>query len=93
MIGWHHLHNGHEFEQAPRVGEGQGTQDTVHPWVESLGGGHGNLLQYSCLEKSHEKRSLMGRRVRHDLKKLSTHAHCDSRRMEAARACLSHKTE
>ena len=23
-------------------------------------GGNGNLLQYSCLEKSHEQRSLMG---------------------------------
>ena len=24
------------------------------------GGGHGNLLQYSCLEKSHGQRSLVG---------------------------------
>ena len=23
-IGWHHLFNGHEFEQAPGVGDGQG---------------------------------------------------------------------
>ena len=26
----------------------------------SLGGGHGNPLQYSCLEKSHGQRSLAG---------------------------------
>ena len=26
----------------------------------SPGGGHGNPLQYSCLENSHEQRSLMG---------------------------------
>ena len=26
----------------------------------SFGGGHGNLLQYSCLEKSHGQRSLVG---------------------------------
>ena len=25
MVGWHHRLDGHEFEQAPRVGEGQGT--------------------------------------------------------------------
>ena len=26
----------------------------------SLGGGHGNPLQYSCLENPHEQRSLVG---------------------------------
>ena len=44
-------------------------------WIPVLGrspgGGHGNLLQYSCLEKSHGQRSLAGQsirsqRVRHD---------------------------
>ena len=25
MIGWHHRLNGCEFEQAPRVGDGQGS--------------------------------------------------------------------
>ena len=24
MVGWHHQLNGHEFEQAPRAGDGQG---------------------------------------------------------------------
>ena len=24
MVGWHRLFNGHEFEQAPGVGDGQG---------------------------------------------------------------------
>ena len=23
MAGWHHLLDGHEFEQAPRIGDGQ----------------------------------------------------------------------
>ena len=23
MVGWHHQPNGHEFEQAPEVGDGQ----------------------------------------------------------------------
>ena len=25
MVGWHHRYNGHEFEQAPGTGEGQGS--------------------------------------------------------------------
>ena len=25
MVGWHHQLNGHEFEQTPRDGEGQGS--------------------------------------------------------------------
>ena len=25
MVGWHHRHDGHEFEQALRVGDGQGS--------------------------------------------------------------------
>ena len=25
MVGWHHQLDGHEFEQAPGVGEGQGS--------------------------------------------------------------------
>ena len=32
MIGWHHLHNGREFEQAPRVGDGQGSVACCSPW-------------------------------------------------------------
>ena len=26
MVGWHHQLDGHEFEQAPEVGEEQGSQ-------------------------------------------------------------------
>ena len=29
MVGWHHRHNGHEFEQDPGVGDGQGTWHTA----------------------------------------------------------------
>ena len=29
-------------------------------WVDSPGGGHGSLLQYSCLENPHGQRSLVG---------------------------------
>ena len=32
MIGWHHQLNGHEFEQTPRDGEGQGSLVCWSPW-------------------------------------------------------------
>ena len=32
MVGWHHLLNGHEFEQALGVGDGQGSLACYSPW-------------------------------------------------------------
>ena len=32
MIGWHHQLNGHEFEQAPGDGEGQGSLAYCSSW-------------------------------------------------------------
>ena len=32
MVGWHHRLNGHEFEQALGVGEGQGSLVCSSPW-------------------------------------------------------------
>ena len=32
MLGWHHQLNGHEFEQALRVGDGQGSLVCCSPW-------------------------------------------------------------
>ena len=32
MIGWHHQLNGYEFEQAPGVGDGQGSLVCCSPW-------------------------------------------------------------
>ena len=52
MIGWHHRLDGHEFEQAPRVSDGQGnwraavhgvTKSRTH-WATEL-----NWLHYSLL--------------------------------------------
>ena len=33
MVGWHHQLNGHEFEQALGVGDGQGSLACCRPWV------------------------------------------------------------
>ena len=32
MAGWHHQLNGHEFKQAPGVGDGQGSLECCGPW-------------------------------------------------------------
>ena len=32
MVGWHHQFNGHEFEQAPGAGDGQGSLAHCSPW-------------------------------------------------------------
>ena len=32
MVGWHHQHDGHEFEQIPGVGDGQGSLACFGPW-------------------------------------------------------------
>ena len=32
VVGWHHRHNGHEFEQALGGGEGQGGLVHCSPW-------------------------------------------------------------
>ena len=32
MVGWHHQLDGHEFEQAPRVGDGQGGLACCDSW-------------------------------------------------------------
>ena len=32
MVGWHCQLNGHEFEQIPRVGDGQGGLVCCGPW-------------------------------------------------------------
>ena len=32
MVGWHHWPDEHEFEQAPGVGDGQGSLECFSPW-------------------------------------------------------------
>ena len=32
IVGWHHRLDGHEFEQAPGDGEGQGSLACYSPW-------------------------------------------------------------
>ena len=32
MVGWHHKFKGYEYEQAPGVGDGQGSLVYCSPW-------------------------------------------------------------
>ena len=32
MVGWHYRLGGHEFEHAPRIDDGQGSQACCSPW-------------------------------------------------------------
>ena len=36
IVGWHHQLNGHEFEQAPGVGDGQGSLMCCSPWAQTV---------------------------------------------------------
>ena len=40
MIGWHHQFDGHEFEQAPGVGDGQGSLLCCMQFMGSQRAGH-----------------------------------------------------
>ena len=33
MVGWHHQFDGHEFEQTPKIGDGQGSLVCCSTWV------------------------------------------------------------
>ena len=37
MLGWHHRLDGHEFEKAPGVGDGQGRLLCCSPWGLRVG--------------------------------------------------------
>ena len=37
MVGWHYYLYGHEFEQAPGVGDGQGGLAFCSPWGPRVG--------------------------------------------------------
>ena len=48
MIGWHPLHDGHEFEQALAVGDGQGRLACCSPWGQRAGSVKYNLCSNSA---------------------------------------------
>ena len=69
MVGWHHGLYGHEFEQAPGVGDGQGSMVCCSPWAckES-----DTTEQLNCTERSVRKDVCVSRSVVFD--SLQSHA-------------------
>ena len=66
-------------ESACKAGD-LGDVDLIPGWGRSPGGGHGNPLQYSCLEDSTQKGAWQAivrgvQRVRHNLTNERTHTH------------------
>ena len=58
MVGWHHRLNGHELEQTPGVGDGQGSQACCSPW------GHKELDMAEKLKYDDNRERCDYRRVR-----------------------------
>ena len=53
MVGWHHQLNGHKFEQALGVGDGQGSLACSSPW------GHKELDMTELLSNNSEFSNLL----------------------------------
>ena len=54
MVGWHHRLNGHEFEEAPGDGEGQGSLACCSPWGRRVGRNWATEQQQrDCLHITH----------------------------------------
>ena len=62
MVGWHDQLNGHEFEQAPRVGDGQGSLACCNPWGHKESGHDWtelSLTQAHLLSKSYVTQEIL----------------------------------
>ena len=76
-IGWHHWLDGHEFEQAPGVGDGQGSLVCFspwscrvgHDWATELNWTHSSILAWriTWTEEPGVLQSMRWQRVGHDL--------------------------
>ena len=64
MVGWHHRLDGHEFEQAPGDGEGQGILACCSPWnckeLDTTWRRQWHPTPVLLPGKSHGRRSLVG---------------------------------
>ena len=54
------FHGGSDGKESTCDEEDSGDPGSIPWWGQSLGGGPGNPLQYSCLENLHGHRSLVG---------------------------------
>ena len=59
MVGWHHQLDGHEFEQASGVGDGQGSLGCCSPWG-SQKVGHDWVTELNWQDSTIAKRCMLG---------------------------------
>ena len=52
MVGWHHCLDGHEFEQALGIGDGQGSLACCSPWGHKESDTCGNMGKYSIKKEN-----------------------------------------
>ena len=50
MVGWHHELNGHEFEQALGIGDGQGSLACCSPWGHKESDTHNEATEMNYAE-------------------------------------------
>ena len=67
MVGWHHWLDGHEFEQAPGVGDGQGSLACCSPWCRK-GSDTTVWLNWTELKKEQKKKKKKKKEVELKLK-------------------------
>ena len=51
MVGWHHGCDVHGFEEAPGVGDGQGSLACCSPWGCRVGYDH--VIELNCRDKTY----------------------------------------
>ena len=64
MVGWHHQVNGHEFEQTPGYGEGQGSLVCCSLWDRKESDTTERLNNSICLERKELRDTLVTRKVK-----------------------------
>ena len=52
MVGWHHLLDGHEFEQTLEIGDGQGSLACCSPWSHKESDMTDHLNNNLCFQKT-----------------------------------------
>ena len=86
IVGCHNQHNGHEFEQAPGVGDGQGSLVCYSPWgckqsdmTEQLTEGEGQICSLVYFKDLFSGSSVQFSQIKLPLKILDWKAHSQDR--------------
>ena len=76
VVGWHHWLDGHEFEQALGVGDGQGSLTCCCPWLQKVGHDWATGLNWTELGEAKNLVSIHHSLVYREKEKLAGQTHC-----------------